>query len=324
MPRDLLLLRHGKAVSGHAGPDLARPLKDRGKRQAQRIGVWLAGNGLLPTVVISSPAERAFVTAQKTLKAAGVGAGGIVLDDRLGPDRADAHLALLGERFGASSAPLMLVGHRAGLEGLVRHLTGDRRSRLDLKSGTLVHLLLSDGAEGLGMAAAQDLRFVRQQDLPKRFPFPGPGGTEWRDRPAYYYRQSAVVPYRFADGRLQILVITSSKRNHWVVPKGIHEPGASAQASAAREAEEEAGIFGEVEETPLGRFDVAKWGATCMVTTYAMRVTRILDDDAWDENHRHRLWVTPEQALARLKHAGLKRLVADFAARMGEAGGKLT
>jgi len=71
MKNKLLLLRHGKSDWSTNDDDMYRPIKDRGKRGAQRIGVWLAQKNLIPDKVISSPAERTRVTAQKTLKAAG-------------------------------------------------------------------------------------------------------------------------------------------------------------------------------------------------------------------------------------------------------------
>ena len=43
-----------------------------GKRDAQRAGVWLAQQGLVPDQVISSPAERARVSAEKACKAMGL------------------------------------------------------------------------------------------------------------------------------------------------------------------------------------------------------------------------------------------------------------
>lgn len=68
MPRELLLLRHGKSDWDTDTDDFNRPLKDRGKRGAQRVGVWLLRQGLLPDLVIASPAERALVTAENAAR----------------------------------------------------------------------------------------------------------------------------------------------------------------------------------------------------------------------------------------------------------------
>jgi phosphohistidine phosphatase len=65
MTRELLLLRHGKSDWSTGVDDYHRPLKDRGKRDAQRIGVWLAQQKMIPDLIVTSSAERALVTAQK-------------------------------------------------------------------------------------------------------------------------------------------------------------------------------------------------------------------------------------------------------------------
>lgn len=64
MKYELLLLRHGKSDWSTGDDDFHRPLKDRGKHAAQRIGVWLAQQKRIPDIIISSPAERALNSAQ--------------------------------------------------------------------------------------------------------------------------------------------------------------------------------------------------------------------------------------------------------------------
>jgi phosphohistidine phosphatase len=158
---------------------------------------------------------------------------------------------------------------------------------------------------------------TRPANLPDGFPFPAPDGPERRKRPAYYYNQSSVIPYRLRDGKPEILLIGSSQQKHWVVPKGIHEPGLTAQESAAREALEEAGIEGTVSASALGSYDYKKWGASCRVDVYAMEVTRILPEEEWEERHRRREWVTPEAAAQRLRREMLAPLVHALATRLG-------
>jgi phosphohistidine phosphatase len=133
---------------------------------------------------------------------------------------------------------------------------------------------------------------------------------ERRDRPAYYYTQSSVIPYRLRDGKPEILIISSSKQKHWVVPKGIKDPGLSAQDSAAKEAWEEAGVEGRVVESAIGNYAYEKWGATCTVDVYPMEVTRMLPEKEWEERHRGREWVSPEQAQQRLRQDELKPMIS--------------
>ena len=145
--------------------------------------------------------------------------------------------------------------------------------------------------------------------MPKRFPFPSPDSGELRKRPAYYYTQSSVIPYRIKQDRVEILVTRSSQKKHWVVPKGIADPGHSLQESASKEAWEEAGVEGEVVEEALGSYQYHKWGATCTVTVYPMRVTRQLDDDEWEEQHRGRKWLPADEAATTVRQPELGDLI---------------
>ena len=315
MTHELLILRHGKSDWDAGTDDFHRPLKDRGKRGAQRIGVWLAQHQLLPDLVISSPAERALTTAQKLCKAMGVGDQDIQRDEHIYGATAEDLLEVI------AGCPehvqrLMLVGHNPGLEDLLILLTGAAVVIPDdgklLPTATLARLTLTGAWKEVAPDSALLESITRPANLPKKFPFPGPDGSEQRDRPAYYYTQSSVIPYRIHNGRLEILVISSSKKKHLVVPKGIKDPGLSPQASAAKEAWEEAGVEGEVATDPLGEYRYEKWGGICTVTVYPMKVTRMIPEDEWEESHRGRQWMTPEQAAGQLKQKELRPLVQQL------------
>jgi phosphohistidine phosphatase len=57
--RQLLLLRHAKAVTAEAGlDDFVRPLAERGLKDAASIGRLLANHGLAPGLALVSPARR--------------------------------------------------------------------------------------------------------------------------------------------------------------------------------------------------------------------------------------------------------------------------
>ena len=124
MPAELLILRHGKSDWDVDTDDFNRPLKDRGKRGAQRMGVWLLQQGLIPDCILSSPAERALVSAEKLCKAMGHGVERITTDRRVyGADVPDL-LQVLGG-CPAEAQRVLLVGHNPGLEDLLRFLAGD-------------------------------------------------------------------------------------------------------------------------------------------------------------------------------------------------------
>lgn len=135
-----------------------------------------------------------------------------------------------------------------------------------------------------------------------------------RTRPDGYYTQSAVIPYRRRDGRLELLLVTSRKRKRWVLPKGIVEPGMSAAESAAKEALEEAGIRGRVSVEPVGRYEYRKWGGTCTVEVFTMEVEEVLDH--WPEEFRGREWMTPREAAGRVEEPALEALLVSVALRL--------
>jgi phosphohistidine phosphatase len=126
--------------------------------------------------------------------------------------------------------------------------------------------------------------------------------------PDWIYRQSAALAYRSSGADLEVLLITSRKGKRWVFPKGIVEPGLTPQQSAAKEAWEEAGIEGEVSSASLGRYDDKKWGGTCTVEVFPMRVTTEAAD--WPEAAiRRRVWLGIEEAATQVEKAELRRLL---------------
>jgi phosphohistidine phosphatase len=318
--RELLILRHGKSNWNANVPDFDRPLKNRGKRGAQRMGVWLWQQGLRPDLIISSPAERAITTAHKCCKSMGMNAGRIVEDERIYEAGLVQLLKVLAE-ISADAKRIMLVGHNPGLEELLSFLAADDVPLLNgdklLPTAALARLAMPDDWQALAPACASLEKIVRSRQLPEEFPYPAPHGDEKRTRPAYYYNQSAVIPYLINDkGGVEFMVIGSSKKRHWVVPKGIKDPGLTPQESAAKEAWEEAGIRGEVSEQPLGHYTVEKWGAQCSVAVYAMRITEVVDEDKWQENHRVRQRLTAKKAAATLKQPELRSMLLALAAHL--------
>ncbi len=321
MARELLIFRHGKAEADSRINDRRRPLADKGKRGAQRMGTWLWQKNIRPDYIVSSPAERALVSAEKLCKAMGQDPSPIVTDKRLYKASIKSHLEVLAE-CPKKKQRVMLVGHNPELTELLLYLLGGNVPAPDdgrlLPTATLARLFMPGNWKKLDLDCAQLKSLTRPDDLPKKFPFPAPNGKHKRDRPAYYYYQSAVIPYRLQKNKIQVMLVGSSKRNHWVVPKGIHEPGMSAQKSAAQEAFEEAAIRGAVSKTPIGKYEYNKWGAACTVEVYTMRVKEILPESEWEESHRGRKWFAADVAADMVKEPALRPMIlslADFIKR---------
>ena len=130
------------------------------------------------------------------------------------------------------------------------------------------------------------------------------------EKPRHFYRQSAVIPYRIRRGKVEVLLITSRKRKRWILPKGICEPDLSPAESAAKEALEEAGVEGRTSESIVATYEYQKWGGTCTVQVFAMRVEIVHEE--WLESHRLRAWLSPTEAAERVDETALGVLLLGF------------
>ncbi len=125
--------------------------------------------------------------------------------------------------------------------------------------------------------------------------------------PRHFYTQSAALPYRFRDERVEFLLITSRRKRRWVLPKGVVEPGMSAFDSAAKEAWEEAGVEGPISRQPLGSYTYQKWGGLCRVQVFSLHVERLAEN--WPEEARVRRWYRPEEAARLVAEPELKEIL---------------
>ncbi len=127
-------------------------------------------------------------------------------------------------------------------------------------------------------------------------------------KPSIFIEQSGVIPYRIIDGQIEVLLITSSTKKRWIIPKGMVEPFMTPQASAAKEAWEEAGIVGQVTNTPIGAYEYHKYGGICRVEVFLLQVETVLKD--WPEAKvRRREWLSISKAIKRIQNAELKSIL---------------
>ena len=98
-------------------PDRERPLNERGKRDAPRMGRRLAELGVKPDVILSSPARRAFKTARILAGELDYRVEDIRVDDRLYAAESDVLLQVIRE-LGDAKLCVMLVGHNPELTEL--------------------------------------------------------------------------------------------------------------------------------------------------------------------------------------------------------------
>lgn len=120
-------MRHAKSDWNNPNQtDFERPLNERGRLAAPRIGALMRAENLIPALIVSSPATRAAETARLVAAAANFDC-----ETRFEPRIYEATAGdlfevarELPERFDR----VLLVGHNPGFEDLLRALTGEIRA----------------------------------------------------------------------------------------------------------------------------------------------------------------------------------------------------
>lgn len=135
-----------------------------------------------------------------------------------------------------------------------------------------------------------------------------------KTKPEYWYKQSAVIPFRFEKGIFQILIISTRKRKNWIIPKGIIEIGLSGKKSAEKEAFEEAGVQGKLLSNKVGKYSYKKWGDICNVDVYALEVELILDK--WEEDSRNRKWIEIRDIEKYMSNFDLINIIKKFSVQI--------
>lgn len=120
--RRLTLLRHGKAQSIDAcAEDFERALTRRGVKQAQEMATRIVYHDLIPDLILVSPAERAWATAEIIATACDLDAKQVQCARELYLASADATWRLLARRD-AALHHIMICGHNPGLSELASRL----------------------------------------------------------------------------------------------------------------------------------------------------------------------------------------------------------
>jgi phosphohistidine phosphatase len=111
----IILVRHAKSSWNH--PDLTdrlRPLNARGERDAPDMGQRIVAHGIRPSLIITSPATRAWTTARIIASEIGYPTEFLQREDSLYLASLDDLLAaVVAQDVGFNS--LMVVGHNPGL-----------------------------------------------------------------------------------------------------------------------------------------------------------------------------------------------------------------
>ena len=162
--RRLILFRHAKAERSEPGmEDRARALIERGRKDAGKIGTYMAGHALVPDRVVISPAAR----TQETWKFASTAfrpAPAAMTAEPLYDATPHGIFALIKDTP-ASAHTLLIIGHNPGLHELALMLIAsgdvDTRERLREKLPTSGLVIIDFAFDNWGKLHPQSGRLER-------------------------------------------------------------------------------------------------------------------------------------------------------------------
>lgn len=164
--KKLFVLRHAK--SSWDNPSLAdfdRPLNDRGLAAAPFMGRVLSSKGYRPELILSSPAERAKMTAILVKAAAGLDCP-LEFDDRI--YEASPHkLQKVLSKVASDAGSVMIAGHNPGMEGFVKLLTS-KNEPMPTASIAVIDLNI-DNWSGIGPSTGKLIEVLRPKEIEKEF-----------------------------------------------------------------------------------------------------------------------------------------------------------
>lgn len=166
--RELLLVRHAKSDWKEEVEDIERPISEKGKKAASRLGDWLKQNNLIPDLVLVSPSKR----TQQTLKRLNLDKEHTQVEtiDDLYLANLDALQAIL-KAIPGHFEKVMMIGHNPGFEALRQYLEKKPECvdcEADLfPTSTLAHFILPNNWQALPQGAGRLSHFIRPKDLKK-------------------------------------------------------------------------------------------------------------------------------------------------------------
>ena len=123
--KTLFLIRHAKSSwDDTALPDKERPLNDRGRRDAPKMGERLAKRDVKPDLILSSPAVRALSTAEIIAEKLDYRRKDIVVTERLYAAEVDELLDVI-QQLRDEVERVMLFGHNPELTELAHRLSAE-------------------------------------------------------------------------------------------------------------------------------------------------------------------------------------------------------
>ncbi|MFN3839302.1 MAG: SixA phosphatase family protein [Cyclobacteriaceae bacterium] len=120
--KTLYIIRHAKSSWDNPGQsDFERPLNDRGRKDAPRMGKRLKERGIKPNLLLSSPAKRALATARRISGEIGFDKEKIKTEKRLYHADSETILEII-QNLNNKYDTVMLFGHNPGLTDFVNEI----------------------------------------------------------------------------------------------------------------------------------------------------------------------------------------------------------
>jgi 8-oxo-dGTP pyrophosphatase MutT (NUDIX family) len=125
-------------------------------------------------------------------------------------------------------------------------------------------------------------------------------------------QQAGAVVVRL-DGPAPLFLLVKARRDPrvWIFPKGHVEDGETAEQTALRETQEEAGVIGRI-LAPLGALEFESGGRPLHVEYF---LVELLGDAAWSERRRF-VWGTYDETQARIEFPTARELLAAARAQL--------
>lgn len=136
--KTLLLMRHAKASEQeHDGPrDFDRPITDRGRKDAARIGRLLAEKQLTPALIISSSAERTKQTVNNLVNELSY-QGDVFFYNELYEANLDQYAISLSNLKFVDASPVLLVGHNPTIQQFISSICASSET---MNTATIAHI----------------------------------------------------------------------------------------------------------------------------------------------------------------------------------------
>ncbi len=137
------LLRHGIAEEGSTGrSDADRELTADGRKKLRQVLVAAADAGVAPTLILSSPLQRALQTADIAKHALGY-KGNVLHTKALAPG---SRVEQVWEeiRVHRDESSVLLVGHNPLFSNLAAYLMGSKTAQIHFKKGAMMRVDLEN------------------------------------------------------------------------------------------------------------------------------------------------------------------------------------